>query len=76
MKESGVKTAELYPAPANLKAYTALAFSDINNWSDPWAWGFLRIPILANWFPVIKSGFSESFSKRAYANAFNAPNSR
>ena len=34
------------------------------------------MPTLANCCPVTKSGFSESFSKRAYANAFNAPNSR
>ena len=31
INSSGLKTAELYPAPVNLKAYTALAFSDINN---------------------------------------------
>ena len=56
-----MKVAELYPAPANLRAPTALALSaDRRELSV--VLGFSTIPTLAIWFPVIKSGFSISFS--------------
>jgi hypothetical protein len=49
--------------------------SNVSNWSDPNALGFSKIPILEIWFPVIKSGFSSSFSILAYNRALVAPNS-
>ena len=61
---SGVNVALLYPVPVNLKAYAALALSNESNEEDPKACGFSIIPILDISLPVIKSGFSESFSIR------------
>ena len=53
---------ELYPVPVNLNPYAALALSNVSNWSEPNDLGFSIIPIQEIWFPVIKSGFSASFS--------------
>ena len=57
-----MKVTELYPVPDNLNPYAALALSNVSIDDDPNAFGFSRIPILANWLPVMKSGFSASFS--------------
>ena len=59
--ESAVKAAELYPVPVNLSALRALALSDVRTFPVETS-VFSTIPTHAIWFPVIKSGFSLSFS--------------
>ena len=57
-----MKVAVVYPAPISFKAYTELALDNSKLAVELYAWGFSIIPILAIWFPVIKSGLDESFS--------------
>ena len=65
----------VYPAPISFKAYKELALERVKLEVESYAWGFSTIPILAIWFPVTKSGFSESFSILEYTKTLVAPNS-
>ena len=46
----------------SFNAYKALALERVKLEDESYAWGFSTIPILATWFPVMKSGFYVSFS--------------
>ena len=73
--EFSVNTALLYPAPTSFNAPTADAFSLFKIIVEPNSVGFSTTPILAKELPVIKSGFSASFSILEYKRTLKAPNS-
>jgi hypothetical protein len=56
-------------------AYTELALSTSSIADELNASGFSTRPILAIWFPVMKSGFWSSFSIQEYTKTLNAPSS-